>query len=39
LEPGDVDVIKTHNAFAVNDLWLARALDVDAEAMNPYDSA
>ena len=33
--PG-VDVIKTHNPFAVNDLWFARETGVDAERMNPY---
>jgi acetyl-CoA C-acetyltransferase len=31
-----VDVIKTHNPFAVNDLWFARETGADAEAMNPY---
>jgi acetyl-CoA C-acetyltransferase len=31
-----VDVIKTHNPFAVNDLWFAQEMGVDAEAMNPY---
>jgi acetyl-CoA C-acetyltransferase len=33
---GDLDVIKTHNPFVVNDLWFARETGVDAEAMNPY---
>ena len=32
----DVHVIKTHNPFAVNDLWLARETGVDPERMNPY---
>jgi acetyl-CoA acetyltransferase len=32
----DVHVIKTHNPFAVNDLWFARETGVDPEAMNPY---
>jgi acetyl-CoA C-acetyltransferase len=32
----DVHVIKTHNPFAVNDLWFARETGVDAEQMNPY---
>jgi acetyl-CoA acetyltransferase family protein len=31
-----VDVIKTHNPFAVNDLFFAREMSVDAAAMNPY---
>lgn len=31
-----IDVIKTHNPFAVNDLWFARETGVDASAMNPY---
>ena len=33
---GDVHVIKTHNPFAVNDLWFARETGIDAEQMNPY---
>jgi acetyl-CoA C-acetyltransferase len=32
----DIDVIKTHNPFAVNDLWFARETGADVEAMNPY---
>ena len=32
----DIDVIKTHNPFAVNDLWFARETGCDLEAMNPY---
>jgi acetyl-CoA acetyltransferase len=36
LDIGDVDVIKTHNPFVVNDLWFARETGVDADAMNPY---
>jgi acetyl-CoA acetyltransferase len=32
----DVHVIKTHNPFAVNDLWFAHETGVDAERMNPY---
>jgi acetyl-CoA C-acetyltransferase len=31
-----IDVIKTHNPFAVNDLWFARETGADVEAMNPY---
>ncbi|MGH8991974.1 MAG: thiolase family protein [Acidimicrobiia bacterium] len=34
-----VDVIKTHNPFAVNDIWFARETGVDAAAMNPYGSS
>jgi acetyl-CoA C-acetyltransferase len=33
---GDIDIVKTHNPFVVNDLWMARELGVDLEAMNPY---
>lgn len=32
----DVHLIKTHNPFAVNDLWFARETGVDPEPMNPY---
>jgi acetyl-CoA C-acetyltransferase len=35
----DVDVIKTHNPFAVNDLWFAQQTGVDAAAMNPFGSS
>ncbi|MGH9010452.1 MAG: thiolase family protein [Acidimicrobiia bacterium] len=31
-----VDVIKTHNPFAVNDVWFAREMGVDAAGMNPF---
>lgn len=33
---GDVHIVKTHNPFAVNDLYFARETGVDAGAMNPY---
>jgi acetyl-CoA C-acetyltransferase len=36
LDYGEVHVIKTHNPFAVNDLWFARETGIDAERMNPY---
>jgi len=36
LSISDIDVIKTHNPFAVNDLWFARETGADADAMNPY---
>jgi acetyl-CoA acetyltransferase len=32
----DIEIVKTHNPFAVNDLWFAEQTGVDAEAMNPY---
>jgi acetyl-CoA acetyltransferase family protein len=32
----DIDTVKTHNPFAVNDLWFARETGVDPDAMNPY---
>jgi len=35
LRIADMDVIKTHNPFIVNDLWFARETGADAEAMNP----
>jgi len=36
LSLSDIDVIKTHNPFAVNDLWFARETGADVDAMNPY---
>jgi acetyl-CoA acetyltransferase len=39
IEIGAVDVIKTHNPFAVNDVWLARELGVDANEVNPFGSS
>ena len=32
-------MIKTHNPFAVNDVWLARELGVDAYELNPFGSS
>ena len=32
----DLALIKTHNPFAVNDVWLARELGVDADELNPF---
>jgi acetyl-CoA C-acetyltransferase len=32
----DIHIVKTHNPFAVNDLWFARETGYDAEMMNPY---
>jgi len=36
LKTGDLKVIKTHNPFAANDLYLAQTLGLDAEQMNQY---
>jgi acetyl-CoA acetyltransferase family protein len=36
LDFADLDIVKTHNPFAVNDLWFARETGVDLDAMNPY---
>ena len=36
---GDIDVIKTHNPFAVNDVYFSRQLGVSVEAMNDYGSS
>jgi acetyl-CoA acetyltransferase len=36
LDIADIDIVKTHNPFVVNDLWFARETGVDAETMNPY---
>jgi acetyl-CoA C-acetyltransferase len=36
LDFGDLDIVKTHNPFAVNDLWFAEQTGVDVQAMNPY---
>lgn len=35
----DVDVVTTHNPFAVNDLWFAEQLGFPLERMNPYGSS
>jgi len=35
----DCKVIKTHNPFAVNDLYMARELGIDAESFNNYGSS
>jgi acetyl-CoA acetyltransferase len=32
----DLDLVKTHNPFAVNDLWFAAETGIDAETLNPY---
>lgn len=36
---GDVKVIKTHNPFAVNDIYFAQQMGVDAEGFNNYGSS
>jgi acetyl-CoA acetyltransferase len=36
---GDVKVIKTHNPFAVNDLYFAKQMEVAAESFNNYGSS
>ncbi len=36
---GDVAVIKTHNPFAVNDLYFAKQMGIDAESFNNYGSS
>ncbi|MFQ5844236.1 MAG: thiolase family protein [Planctomycetota bacterium] len=35
----DCKVIKTHNPFAVNDLYFAREMGIEAESMNNYGSS
>ena len=36
LEISDIDVIKSHNPFVVNDLWFAQEMGVDPLELNPY---
>jgi acetyl-CoA C-acetyltransferase len=36
LDFGDLELVKTHNPFAVNDLWFAAETGIDAAALNPY---
>jgi acetyl-CoA acetyltransferase family protein len=35
----EVDLVTTHNPFAVNDLWFNRETGFDLERMNPYGSS
>ena len=35
----DIDVIKTHNPFAVNDIYFCREMDLDWKDMNNYGSS
>jgi acetyl-CoA acetyltransferase len=39
LTAAEVHVVKTHNPFAVNDLWLERELSIPQERINPYGSS
>ena len=39
LELDDMDAIKTHNPFAVNDIYLSREFGLPLEAMNNYGSS
>ncbi len=39
LSINDIAVIKTHNPFAVNDIYFAREFGIDVEAMNPSGSS
>ena len=39
LSIGRIDVIKSHNPFAVNDIAFARAFDIDWRIMNNYGSS
>jgi acetyl-CoA acetyltransferase len=38
VEITDCKIVKTHNPFAVNDIYFARETGVDLDAMNPYGS-
>jgi acetyl-CoA acetyltransferase len=39
LAVADVTAVKTHNPFAVNDLYLAREMGIDADGFNNYGSS
>lgn len=39
IELASVDLVATHNPFAVNDLWFARETGFDLERMNVYGSS
>jgi acetyl-CoA acetyltransferase len=32
----DIEIVKTHNPFAVNDLWFAAETGIEVDALNPY---
>ena len=36
IDVGELDVVMTHNPFAVNDLWFSREMGVAVEDMNPF---
>lgn len=36
LDFSDIEIVKTHNPFAVNDLWFAARTGYDLAKMNPY---
>ncbi|GIG39244.1 thiolase family protein [Cellulomonas phragmiteti] len=39
VDVADLDVVTTHNPFAVNDLWFAEQTGYPLERMNPYGSS
>ena len=39
LKISDIKVIKTHNPFIINDLNMAKKMNIDAESMNNYGSS
>jgi acetyl-CoA acetyltransferase len=39
IDVGDVKAIKTHNPFAVNDIYFADQLDIDVNSFNNYGSS
>lgn len=39
LRMGDIDVVKTHNPFAVNDIYFAREMGLSLESFNNYGSS
>ncbi len=39
LKIGDIKVIKTHNPFAANDIYMARQLNIDVNSFNNYGSS
>jgi acetyl-CoA C-acetyltransferase len=36
LDFSDIEIVKTHNPFAVNDLWFAAETGIAADSLNPY---
>jgi acetyl-CoA acetyltransferase len=39
IKPSDLAVVKTHNPFAANDIVMAKAMGLDANAMNNFGSS